>query len=349
MGAFSDSCHELRERGLAPIPVEDKTPLVTSFTRWKAIPGHETLRAWAARHPEAEVGIVTGKLSGLYAVDVDDRDLLPQMLTRFGSTPLVTRTRNGFHLLYKASDERCGDLRRQGLNVDLRGQGGFIVAPPTDGYDFYRGTWDDLTHLPTASNENVPIRLGRISIGHRNNELFSHCLRQARFCDTEIDLMDVAETFISNRCEDPSSVTSPEIRATAKQAWRYQTEGRNWVGREARVTWSKTEALPFAEYPEAFYLETFLRQVHGARDSRGEPFAISPRAMERNEVIPRWDARKVRNARQRLVEMGRIEYVHHGGRGKGDPDLFRFCRKGADSAPNVIEHRPPGYSDGESH
>ena len=42
-----------------------KKPLVTSFTKWKRRPGLNTIRKWINKYPDANVGVVTGPLSGV--------------------------------------------------------------------------------------------------------------------------------------------------------------------------------------------------------------------------------------------------------------------------------------------
>ena len=90
------------------------------------------LRQLVLRFPEANVGILTG-LSRIFVVDIDQAHLAEDMIRRFGATPLMVETPSGgIHLYYRASGERCGDLRRtEQLPVDLKGIGGFVVVPPS--------------------------------------------------------------------------------------------------------------------------------------------------------------------------------------------------------------------------
>ncbi len=153
IGVFADAAADLSRRGLCVIPVKlvprdggrfDKKPLVKGFTKFREPPGGRTLKKWARAHPEAQIGVVTGELSGIVVVDVDDRSGVDQALRIFGGTPLIVRTRRGAHLYYRWTGERCRNLRSEGLEIDVKGQGGFVVAPPSFGYFFERGSWDDL-------------------------------------------------------------------------------------------------------------------------------------------------------------------------------------------------------------
>src|SRR5215471_20044514 len=81
LGAFASAAETLWHAGLAPIPVggeDGKKPLVTSFTKWKRRPGLNTISKWIEKYPNANVGVVTGPLSGISVVDIDSVDPLLQ-------------------------------------------------------------------------------------------------------------------------------------------------------------------------------------------------------------------------------------------------------------------------------
>src|SRR5215831_1143476 len=74
LGAFAKGAETLWRAGLAPIPVggaDGKKPLVARFTKWKRRPGLSSIRKWITKYPGANVGIVTGPLSGVCVVDID--------------------------------------------------------------------------------------------------------------------------------------------------------------------------------------------------------------------------------------------------------------------------------------
>jgi hypothetical protein len=91
------------------------------------------IRAWWKRWPQANVGIVTGKISNLVVVDVDGPEG-EESLKRAGidlpTTPTVLTGGGGRHLYYRYSEQAktgTGVLPR----VDVRADGGFVVAPPS--------------------------------------------------------------------------------------------------------------------------------------------------------------------------------------------------------------------------
>src|SRR4051812_40695382 len=73
-GAFAEAARSLRLNHLCPIPLHpNRKPHINGFTEMRK-PGLATLEAWAKRWPQAQVGIVTGRLSHVVVVDIDSAD-----------------------------------------------------------------------------------------------------------------------------------------------------------------------------------------------------------------------------------------------------------------------------------
>jgi hypothetical protein len=96
-----------------------------------------TVARWWARHPDANVAIATGK-PGPTVLDVDVAHGKPgpaslNHAVRAGLVPspmaAVRTPSGGSHLYYSGDEQRNGSLPAQGL--DLRGQGGYVIAPPS--------------------------------------------------------------------------------------------------------------------------------------------------------------------------------------------------------------------------
>ncbi len=124
------------EMGLSVIPLrhKDKKPL-TSWDDYQKRRSQEwEVEEWWATWPDANIGIVTGKVSGLVVVDVDGEKGL-ETAKRLGlpETPTV-KTGKGEHYYYRHSGN--GEIRnvqkKDSLpGIDLRGDGGYVVAPPS--------------------------------------------------------------------------------------------------------------------------------------------------------------------------------------------------------------------------
>lgn len=99
------------------------------------------IRAWWDKWPAANVGIRTGATSGLFVVDVDagknGAESLAALETEHGSLPdtlTVGTSGGGFHLYFEHPGQKVPNHntgKRLGPGVDVRGDGGYVVAPPS--------------------------------------------------------------------------------------------------------------------------------------------------------------------------------------------------------------------------
>jgi hypothetical protein len=96
----------------------------------------EVVDLWT-RMPNANVGIATGKVSGLVVIDVDPPhgpETIRTLAASIGALPttLVALTPRGAHAYFNyPSVEVRSSAGRLGPGVDVRAEGGYIVAPPS--------------------------------------------------------------------------------------------------------------------------------------------------------------------------------------------------------------------------
>ena len=113
-----------------------------------------TIEAWWRQWPQANVGIVTGAKSGLFVLDVDGakgRAKLAELLAQHGPFPRTLaavsgRPDGGAHI-YFHTDTEVRISASEGL--DVRCDGGLVVAPPSMHYTGNRYRWHD-TRAPLA-------------------------------------------------------------------------------------------------------------------------------------------------------------------------------------------------------
>jgi hypothetical protein len=79
------------------------------------------------------LGIVTGAVSGIVVVDVDD-ERAHELVEKTCGWPRTVRakTRKGWHLYFRRpADGSRNGVRRGEAALDVRGDGGYVVAPPS--------------------------------------------------------------------------------------------------------------------------------------------------------------------------------------------------------------------------
>jgi hypothetical protein len=109
--------------------------------------GAEEIRAWWRELPTANVGVVTGAVSGLLVLDVDVRRGGDDELAaaeagggRIGPTPVSLTSGGGRHL-WLAHPGGIVPSRPIGPGLDVEGEGGLVVAPPSRHVSGHRYGW----------------------------------------------------------------------------------------------------------------------------------------------------------------------------------------------------------------
>ena len=109
---------------------KNKVPLIPwkEFTTRRATA--EEIDVWFDRFPEAQIGLVTGKISNVTVVDIE-KEGGPEMWNRFPQDCAISQTGGGGrHYFYEYAPGIKNAVRILD-NVDLRGDGGYVVLPPS--------------------------------------------------------------------------------------------------------------------------------------------------------------------------------------------------------------------------
>ena len=136
---------EYARRGWSVIPLryqgsaEDlKRPLVDSWEECKTEPsGTDVIEYWWEQWPLANIGLVMGAVSGMVAIDLDGPNAMKLLTDRIGTfrPTRSVKTGKGKHLLFRHPGRpiknRVKLLSGADSAVDVRSDGGYIVAPPS--------------------------------------------------------------------------------------------------------------------------------------------------------------------------------------------------------------------------
>ena len=231
--AMLDAALRYAEHGRAVLPVtRSKKPINANGSRG-ATTDLQQITAWWEAHPTAQIGIATGSISGIWVVDVDMKngnDGLQALKKEFGDefiweqeTLIQKTSTGGFHFVFAWDDARPVHNTQDVLGgVDIRGDGGFIVAAPSSfnvegEWITYR--WNDAEYLPIEAPEwawtltekaqesrsrpvDLNSALSGIPHGSRDNDLFRvACMLRSRDVSQA-----TATTFIeilAERCHPP--------------------------------------------------------------------------------------------------------------------------------------------------
>ncbi len=302
-------------------------------------------------------------------VDIDstaDAEL-QHAIDTYGDSPVIVRTASGkAHLYYRHAGERRRIRPDKGHNIDILGEGGLAVAPPSQrpaggSYWFERGGLGEFRRLPTIKSgamaqlkqpaaQGVPQERKSVSgtgevvaqIGQRNNTMFRLACALAQTAEGRAALR--AQVQAAN-AEQSSPLPDDELQRAVGSAWRYRQEGRLMLpGCPSTILMpdATAELLLAAGETDVLALLIMALRAHGWQP--GKVFALSPAAMERERVIGPWDKRRYRNAIRRSIELGLMVETYRGGRGPKDPSQYRL-QKGGNLLPNHNQ-TPPSLSPG---
>src|SRR5215218_6677258 len=145
-------------RGVPVFPCEPsgKRPL-TKGGFWDATTDEALIRGWWGRWPKANIGVPTGRASGLLVLDVDAAEGLEsiaELELLLGQAPPTERAitgRGGEHLYLRTpSDvEVRNSAGYLGPGLDVRGEGGYVIVPPRRTVQAYR--WVERSPPPAGA------------------------------------------------------------------------------------------------------------------------------------------------------------------------------------------------------
>ncbi len=230
---------EYVKEGFKIFPVKlDKKPL-TEHGLKDATQTTQGVKEYWTKWPEASIGIVT---DGLVVLDFDAKskglDSLKDIEFKYGPLP-HTRVHvtggGGFHYIYKNPNDTNvrNTTQLAGYSgVDIRANGGYIVAPPSphpSGNDYYVYEYSPITDAPAwllklaTTKESTPASTpgtnNPIPEGSRNATLakLAGAMRRQGMTAEEIE---TALMVTNKRCNPP--LFENEVRQIAKSVERYQ-------------------------------------------------------------------------------------------------------------------------------
>lgn len=118
---------------LIPIDEEKKPHIYWKKYQYRKAPRSDILN-WLNEFRPYNIGIVTGNISRLAVVDVDDLSLLPELKEEIPEITETTRVRanRGYHYYFSLNGENIRSTNNLfGKNLELKSNGNYIVAPPS--------------------------------------------------------------------------------------------------------------------------------------------------------------------------------------------------------------------------
>lgn len=202
-----------------------------------------TIENWWQKWPDANIGLATGEASGFFVLDVDPRhggkESLQQLVKKNGSFPktLAANTGGGgFHFFFKEPGIKLGNRANLLPGLDIRADGGYIVAPPSTHASGLSYSWmkqflnspvttapDWLLRLCTKTQLSATNLLSfssdLVREGGRNDFLFREASRMRGYGFEQSQLLKNLREINFARCLPPLSES--EVEAIGLNVSRY--------------------------------------------------------------------------------------------------------------------------------
>ena len=240
---------EYIDMGYSIIPIQaNKKPYVKWIEFQKKAANREQVAEWWGKWPDAMIGMVSGKVSGIYLVDADSetagkhiRETCPDIIDPQVKTP------NGWHWWFKSDEDiPCHNFRNSAnVDMDVKGEGGYGIVPPSkNGEKAYRflGNADlkdvpkiplvlynyiykysNILHSQHLSTPSTPVNTP-FSEGSRDEDLFSLAHALVKGGMPNLKLRNFLH-FFAQKCSPPFSPAEADIKIESALQRRDRYEG----------------------------------------------------------------------------------------------------------------------------
>ena len=201
----------------------------------------EQVKDWWRKHPKANCGILTGEQSGIVVLDVDPRhgglESLEKIQREHGTLPRTLKVQTGgkgFHFYFRHPGSQIRNRANILPGLDFRGDGGYIVAPPSVHISQSSYIWENdqealadlpswLQHLleqgPAKESGTAPVS-NPLGEGSRNSSLTSIAgVLMAKGMEPGL-INKTLEAINLNACHPP--LDDKEVRSIVSSISRYE-------------------------------------------------------------------------------------------------------------------------------
>lgn len=264
---FLDSATFYAQHNIKTFPVkrQGKYPLCQHGFK-SATDNEVVLQEWNKQFPNCNIGIPTGAINNIFVVDIDGvsgEQSLAAFENTYGKLNAATvNTGKGRHLYFKMPKDiaiNCS-VRTVAPGIDIRGNGGYVVAPPSIHPNGNKYTWENFDFsqdFPTApewlidliiNSEKSKIdflleEIANAPEGTRNDTLISDTVKICHSANKQFrDVSEVKEDIINAALE--SGLPKTEVIKTVNNGIKFsEAHSANFAETEPDMDILKTKDL----------------------------------------------------------------------------------------------------------
>lgn len=213
------------DRGWRVFPISENAKTPPLISKWQVLATDDIsqIKRWWTIWPNANIGIATGKESGIFVVDVDPKNRGDETLgallkeNNFPETLKVRTGSGGSHIFFKCDRAiRSSNGKKLGQGIDLKAEGGYIVAARSVHPNGKQYVWAnsmavakppewllELIDSPTIKKGVTLSDEGFIPAGQRNNELYRRGCSLRGKGSTSSEMVREIHRINHHDCESP--------------------------------------------------------------------------------------------------------------------------------------------------
>lgn len=192
MASLLDHALAYLDMGLSVIPIDQGTKI--PMVKWKEYQTRLPTHAEASSWPWDAMAMLTGVGSGYVVVDCDTREAGAFWSRYRTRTPMVAKTKRGFHFFYQMVSPVRSDVGiplAEGLSYDVKGMSSYVLVAPSPGYRWLHGIYhsSDLPvfNLSWRPERSAPAKTYNVQIvggvywqaDHASKRIMDTALREA--------------------------------------------------------------------------------------------------------------------------------------------------------------------------
>jgi hypothetical protein len=257
-----------------PCAERGKVPLLKNWPR-SASSDMDVIRKWAEKHKACNWGVATGPESGIFAIDIDGEsgeESFSSLVNEHGAwtETLAVTTARGRHFYFDwpASGTIRNSAGKLGAGIDVRGDGGYCVIPPSThpsgaSYEWATANFQTtpaiewlLERITSAARPVLePREFGILLDGTRNDGLTRYAGALRRKGKNQSEIEDELLAANVRRCRPP--LPDADVRMIAASVARYPIGGPDPL----QVAWRASEGEYNSNYERFLALCAQLQQA----------------------------------------------------------------------------------------
>jgi Bifunctional DNA primase/polymerase, N-terminal/AAA domain len=222
----------------------------------------ETIKGWWTKCPNANIGMATGRKSGLAVVDLDGSEGIVSGGRLGLLSPICALTGNGKQLFYATTEASLkNSVKKLARGIDVRGEGGYVIVSPSLHPNGKRYTWIGqplcraaLSRLPNILSK-VKITLSAPSILRKSDSWIADALEEMKKGHVHNTLVSVLGKFRAHNFseEDTYHLLQPHVLL----------DGRLYEGLRAKITeiWGRYQPKNIGESSRSETIDEFLMDI----------------------------------------------------------------------------------------